>query len=244
MSSARQTARLFAVAVAVALLTAVVAAQPRAQHDNDGAPASLRSADLGDDLRSVVSARGRASRAVDESSDTSVTSASPAAWDWLDATTRAASPERVEAAPAEETPAAEPGAADETAPEVEAAPEVAAAPAPAACPSGWFCYPRLGVAGPIIPYTDCKGTTDVGASIRALTCVGQLWLAGHAWTQFGRITGWRAGDVVFAYGRAYTVTGAITARSCEPPPQPFAQLSLQTSLGPAVCGPVLVVQAR
>lgn len=244
MVPVRQTARLLAVAVTVALVTGAVAAQPRGQRGDDSATASVGLADLGDDLRSVASARGRASRAVDEWSDTTATITSGMAWDWLDPTMPVAAPERTEAAPAEDAPAADAAAADETAPEVEAAPVQAPAAAPSTCPSSWFCFPRVGIAGPIVPYGDCRGTTDVGASIRALTCIQQLWLAGHAWTQFGRITGWRAGDVVFAYGRAYTITGAFTGRSCEPAPQPYAPLLLQTSLGPALCGPVLIVQAH
>jgi hypothetical protein len=138
------------------------------------------------------------------------------------------------------------------APEARAAPVarvptavvVAPAPPPTSCPADWFCYPRVGVSGPIVPYGDCTGASDVGGAIRSLTCLSPHWLAAHAWTQFGRITEWRAGDIVFAYGRSFTITGAITARSCAPAPQPIAPLSMQTSLSPAACGPVLIVQAR
>lgn len=116
--------------------------------------------------------------------------------------------------------------------------------APTTCPSDWFCYPRLGIQGAIVPYTDCTGGTDVGTQIRAYTCLSSRYLMGHAYTQMGKITGWQAGDVVFAYGQAFTVTGAVTERSCEPPHLPLATLSMQTSLSPDACGPVLVVQAR
>jgi hypothetical protein len=114
----------------------------------------------------------------------------------------------------------------------------------AACPVDWFCYPRLGIAGPIVPYGDCYGRSDIGMAIRAYTCLSPRYLMGHAYTQFGAIANWRPGDVVTAYGQAFVVTGAVTARSCEQPPLPLAPLSLQTSLSPNACGPVLIVQAR
>lgn len=115
---------------------------------------------------------------------------------------------------------------------------------PATCPSGWFCYPRLGIRGPIVPYTDCLGGSDLGTSIRSFTCLSPNYLMGHAYTSFGAITAWRSGDLVIASGRTFTITGAVTARSCDPPPLPLAPLSLQTSLSPSGCGAVLVVQAR
>ncbi len=115
---------------------------------------------------------------------------------------------------------------------------------PASCPSDWFCYPRLGIAGPIVPYADCGGKTDVGGSIREFTCLESLYLMGHAYTRFGGIAAWRAGDLVTAHGQTFTITGAVTARSCEPAPVPLAALSLQTSLTPNACGAVLIVQGR
>ncbi len=120
----------------------------------------------------------------------------------------------------------------------------ARAPSVSVSGAGWFCYPRVGVSGAIVPYTDCAGGADVGTAIRAFTCLSPRYLMGHAYTPFGRITQWRAGDVVYAYGQAFTVTGALTARACEPPPLPLAPLSLQTSLSPDACGAVLIVQAR
>ena len=115
----------------------------------------------------------------------------------------------------------------------------------ATCAAGaWFCYPRVGISGAIVPYTDCSGSTDVGSQIRSFNCLSDHYLMAHAYTQFGRITGWQQGDVVFAYGRSYTVTGAIVARSCEAPPLPLAPLSMQTSLTTSACGAVLIVQAR
>ncbi len=125
-----------------------------------------------------------------------------------------------------------------------AAPVPPSTAAPSGCPSSWFCYPRLAVAGPIVAYTDCGGSTDIGTSIRAFTCLSPNYLMGHAYTQFGKITQWQAGDVVYAYGRSFTITDAITARSCDSPPLPLAPLSMQTSLSPYSCGAVLVVQAR
>lgn len=133
----------------------------------------------------------------------------------------------------------------------EAAPVVvspiARAPAPvvaATCPADWFCYPRLGLSGPIVPYADCGGKTDVGTSIRAFTCLSSLYLMGHAYTKFGAIVAWRSGDVVTAYGATYTITGAVIARSCDAPPRLLAPLSLQTSLTPHACGDVLIVQGH
>ena len=141
----------------------------------------------------------------------------------------------------------EPTATPAARPPVTARPLATPAPEPpqgTACASTAFCYPRLGIAGPIVPYTDCFGGSDIGTSIRSFTCLSDHYLMGHAYTQFGRITGWRAGDVVFAYGRAFTVTGAFTQGSCAAPQLPLAPLELQTSLSPNACGPVLVVQAR
>jgi hypothetical protein len=126
-----------------------------------------------------------------------------------------------------------------------AAPPLVLAPPPAACPASYFCYPRLGIAGPIVPYNDCSGATDVGGAIRQLACVrAGIWLAGHAYTQFGGITGYRAGDEVFVRGQRFEITGASVQRSCEPSSQAIAPLSLQTSLEAATCGRVLVVQGR
>lgn len=125
-----------------------------------------------------------------------------------------------------------------------AAPIARPASPPASCPIDWLCYPRLGIAGPIVPYADCAGKTDVGGSIREFTCLGSLYLMGHAYTRFGGVAAWRAGDVVTAHGKTFTITGAVTARSCEPPPMPLAALSLQTSLTPNACDAVLIVQGR
>jgi hypothetical protein len=128
-----------------------------------------------------------------------------------------------------------------------AAPAVApapAAPAPTTCPASWFCYPRLGISGPIVPYTDCSGSTDVGTAIRSYNCLSDHYLMAHAYTQFGLVRQWVAGDVVFAWGQRFTVSGAITQQSCGAPSFPLATLSMQTSLTSSACGPVLVVQAR
>lgn len=135
-----------------------------------------------------------------------------------------------------------------TAPVPVVAPARTAAPTPvpteATCPATWFCYPRLGIAGQIVPYTDCSGSTDVGTSIRSYSCLSQNYLMGHAYTQFGLVTQWVAGDVVFAWGHRFTVYSALTEQSCAAPVFPLAPLSMQTSLSSAACGPVLVVQAR
>ncbi|HEV2010545.1 MAG TPA: hypothetical protein VGS17_05905 [Candidatus Limnocylindria bacterium] len=117
-------------------------------------------------------------------------------------------------------------------------------PPPATCPANYFCYPRLGISGPIVPYGDCDATTDVGTAIRSLTCVSPTYLAAHAYTQFGRITGWRAGDIVFAFGARYVLVDAFTQNACDFPARALAALSLQTSLTTSACGRVLVVQGR
>lgn len=151
-------------------------------------------------------------------------------------------------------PAAEPAAPPELAPApiaAAAAPvavparAVPAAAPPAPCPATFFCYPRLGIAGAIVPYNDCSGATDVGTAIRQLTCVrAGIWLAGHAYTQFGGITGYRVGDIVVVRGQTFEITGASVQRACAPATGGIAPLSLQTSLDATACGRVLVVQAR
>ena len=144
---------------------------------------------------------------------------------------------------AEPTRAADPTAAPASTAAANARP--AATPAPAFnCGVTAFCYPRLGIAGPIVPYGDCTGESDVGTQIRAISCVSDYYLAGHAYTQFGRIRYWRAGDVVYAYGERFVVYGALTEDGCITPTWELAPLSLQTSLTSRTCGPILVVQAR
>ena len=117
-----------------------------------------------------------------------------------------------------------------------------APPQPSVCPANFFCFPRVGIAGPVVPYDDCTGTTDVGTAIRSLTCLSSTYLAAHAYTQFGRIAGWQAGDIVFLLGTRYVLVDAFTQPGCVPPARAHASLSLQTSLTSAHCGPILVVQ--
>jgi len=124
------------------------------------------------------------------------------------------------------------------------APPAPTAAAPATCPATWFCYPRLGISGPIVPYTDCSGSTDVGTAIRSYNCLSDHYLMAHAYTQFGLVRQWAAGDIVFAWGQRFTVTGAVTQQACGAPSFPLAALSMQTSLTSSACGSVLVVQAR
>jgi hypothetical protein len=164
--------------------------------------------------------------------------------------TAQAAPVRLAAAvPTAAPPAATPAppaatAAPTAAPAATAAPVPVPAATPAACPATWFCYPRLGISGAIVPYTDCSGSTDIGTSIRSFSCLPALYLMGHAYTQFGLITQWRAGDVVSAGGRQFTITGAFTQSSCQAPARAQAPLSLQTSLASGGCGSVLVVQGN
>ena len=113
-----------------------------------------------------------------------------------------------------------------------------------ACPATWFCFPRVGLAGPIVPYGDCSGSTDVGTAIRSYTCLSDHWLMGHAYTSFGLIRQWVPGDVVYAYGNKYTLSAALVQSACASPVFPLAPLSLQTSLTSQACGQVLVVQGR
>ena len=146
--------------------------------------------------------------------------------------------------PATQQASAPPAPVRTAAPTAPPAPTVAPSTPPATCPATWFCYPRLGIAGAIVPYTDCGGTTDIGTSIRSFTCLSPFYLMGHAYTQFGKITQWQAGDIVFASGRQFTITGAFTQSSCEAPARALAPLSLQTSLTSGGCGSVLVVQGN
>ncbi|MDE3102817.1 MAG: hypothetical protein KGJ98_11340 [Chloroflexota bacterium] len=124
-----------------------------------------------------------------------------------------------------------------------APPAPPATPAPAACPPDQFCYPRLGIAGPIVPYTDCSGQANVGTQIRSFSCLSDDYLMGHAYTSFGRIADWQAGDVVIARGVTYHVRGAFQQAGCTQPVLPLAPLTMQTSLTSNPCGPVLIVQA-
>ena len=145
-----------------------------------------------------------------------------------------------------QTPQETPGATlPEPPPPVQRAPSSTPVPAPPACPTSFFCYPRLGITGAIVAYDDCSGKTDVGSTIRQLTCIGGgIWLAGHAYTQFGGIAGFLLGDVVFVRGQRFEITGSIVQRACAPTTAAIAPLSLQTSLDPTPCGRVLVVQGR
>ena len=114
-------------------------------------------------------------------------------------------------------PTEAPVAPTEAPPLVVPQPAPAVAPAPEACPATYFCYPRLGIAGAIVPYSDNTGASDVGLGIRQLTYIqGGIWLAGHAYTQFGKITGFSVGDVVVVRGRLFEITGSSVQRSCEP----------------------------
>ena len=158
------------------------------------------------------------------------------------ATEPLAAPDSAAAAPAQPDPVAQSDAEAAPVARVTVAAR-ALAPAPT-CPVNQFCYPRVGIAGPIVPYGDCTGSTDVGTAIRSLTCLSTTYLVAHAYTQFGRIANWRAGDVVFAHGIRYVLFDAFTQPGCVVPARPIAPLSLQTSLTPANCGPILVVQGR
>jgi hypothetical protein len=158
------------------------------------------------------------------------------------ATQPPAAPDSAAATPAQpEQAAASPA---EAAPVARVVVAARALPQATTCPVSHFCYPRVGIAGPIVPYGDCTGSTDVGTAIRSLTCLSPTYLVAHAYTQFGRIAGWRAGDIVFAHGVRYVLFDAFTQPGCVVAARPIAPLSLQTSLTSANCGPILVVQGR
>lgn len=153
-----------------------------------------------------------------------------------------AAPDSAAAAPAQ--PGQVAASPAEAAPVARVAVAARALPQAATCPVDQFCYPRVGIAGPIVPYGDCTGSTDVGTAIRSLTCLSPTYLVAHAYTQFGRIANWRAGDIVFAHGVRYVLFDAFTQPGCVVAARPIAPLSLQTSLTSANCGPILVVQGR
>lgn len=179
---------------------------------------------------------------LEEANIQSRTAIEPAALVLAAAATEPAAPDSAAAAPAQpEQVAASPA---EAAPVARVAVAARALPQAATCPVNQFCYPRVGIAGPIVPYGDCTGSTDVGTAIRSLTCLSPTYLAAHAYTQFGRIAGWRAGDIVFAHGVRYVIFDAFTQPGCVAAARPIAPLSLQTSLTSATCGPILVVQGR
>jgi hypothetical protein len=176
-----------------------------------------------------------------------VAAVSPASQaDTLDDTAGAALPAaKAAAAPVPPAPPAKTSVPQPARTAVPPLPQATPAPAlVASCPATWFCYPRLGIAGPIVPYTDCSGGTDVGTGIRSYNCLGDHYLMGHAYTQFGLVRQWAAGDTVLAWGQRFTVSGAIMQQSCAAPSFPLAPLSMQTSLTSIACGAVLVVQAR
>ena len=251
----RTTTVLIATAVVISLVgQRLVGAQfsPAAAHEPTPAlvsvlPTSALAGDPTLDFSALVPARGRAHAstvaavaepvALEAPVSVPVTAAEPAVAAPASATPQPAAP----TAPPAPARTAAPTAA---LPAPTAAPTVAPTTAPATCPATWFCYPRLGIAGAIVPYTDCGGTTDIGTSIRSFTCLSPFYLMGHAYTQFGKITQWRAGDIVFASGRQFTITGAFTQSSCEAPARAIAPLSLQTSLTSGGCGSVLVVQGN
>ena len=182
------------------------------------------------DLREVASIASRA--AIEPATPVIAAAATEPATAPDSAAAASAQPEQVAASPAEAAPVARVAVA------------APASPPAATCPVSQFCYPRVGIAGPIVPYGDCTGSTDVGTAIRSLTCLSPTYLVAHAYTQFGRIAGWRVGDIVFAHGVRYVLFDAYTQPGCQVPARPIAALSLQTSLTSANCGPILVVQGR
>jgi hypothetical protein len=182
------------------------------------------------------------SGALEVASIASRVSISPAALDLTpDAAEPPVAPDSSVATPAQPAQVA---ATSREAPQASPVTANSAPPSTATCPINYFCYPRVSIVGPIVPYGDCTASTDVGTAIRSLTCVSPTYLAAHAYTQFGRISGWRPGDIVVANGVRYVLFDAFTQPSCAVPSRALAPLSLQTSLTSTTCGMVLVVQGR
>jgi hypothetical protein len=127
---------------------------------------------------------------------------------------------------------------------VAAVPVVArATPKPFVCPDTWFCYPKLGLAGPVVPYSDCTATIDIGDAIRRYTCAPGIYLMGHAYTDFGFIRAYQIGDAVIYAGKTFLITSASEAMACQPMAAEQSPLSLQTSLTFERCGKTLVLHA-
>ena len=118
-----------------------------------------------------------------------------------------------------------------------------ATPAPYICPDTWFCYPKLGIAGPVVPYSDCTATIDIGEAIRRYTCAPGIYLMGHAYTDFGFIRAYQIGDSVIYAGKTFLITSASDAMACQPMAAEQSPLSLQTSLTFTRCGKTLVLHA-
>jgi hypothetical protein len=256
----RTTAVLIATAVVISFVgQRLVGAEfsPAAAHEPTPAaasvlPTSALAAGPAADFSALVPARGRAHPAavgavepvaLEAPVSVPVTAAEPTVAPVVAPASSTPRPAAPTAPPAPVRTAA-PTAPPPAPPAPTVAPSSAPTAVPATCPATWFCYPRLGIAGAIVPYTDCGGTTDIGTSIRSFTCLSPFYLMGHAYTQFGKITQWRAGDIVVASGRQFTITGAFTQSSCEAPARAIAPLSLQTSLTSGGCGSVLVVQGN
>ena len=118
-----------------------------------------------------------------------------------------------------------------------------ATPKPYVCPDTWFCYPKLGIAGPVVPYSDCTATIDIGEAIRRYTCAPGVYLMGHAYTDFGYIRAYQIGDAVIYAGKTFFITSASEAMACQPMAAEQSPLSLQTSLTFERCGKTLVLHA-
>jgi hypothetical protein len=113
--------------------------------------------------------------------------------------------------------------------------------APITCSAGatTFCYPRLGIDGPIIDDAS-KGAVDPLLTIvRDTTYASALAISAHGYTSFGNIAEWRAGDAILVYGRQYLVFDAFTVPCGQhinlTPDQASAKVFLQTSLNSEPC---------
>ena len=120
-------------------------------------------------------------------------------------------------------------------------------PTPFSCDGAVFCYPALGIAGDVTVYDDASGQSDIGLGIRSLAKY-PTYLVGHAWSPFGRIVAWHAGDTIELRGVSYTVYDAVHW-SCGASIEALiasgatGPVWMQTSLAPG-CGETLVVMAR
>lgn len=110
------------------------------------------------------------------------------------------------------------------------------------CPSDYFCAPTVGIYEQIAPYSDVSARTDIGPMARSLTYIDQVYVVGHAYTQFWAIVMLKSGDVVYVNGLGYRITGRYIQFACGSPPAVLSDLSLQTSLSSETCGLDIVVQ--
>ena len=112
------------------------------------------------------------------------------------------------------------------------------------CPPDHFCAPTVGIYGRIENYYDPSGATDIGPGIVRVLGAPAIHLAGHAYTQFWAAVMLRDGDVVYAYGTGYRISGKTVEYACQPSQGERKAVALQTSLSTGPCGAVILVHAE